>query len=297
MAEVTGRAVLKGDLPPLHHATPAWTNQRGTYKTVAFRTPDWCNNESYGKASGQGPGTGVLLYSACSTYVAELERAMAQGGYKVVSWDALRTKEGISDAAAYEKAKQLGVDIVFVIHSMELTKRILGTITELNYNYFEKYEELGLQPDETKSKTGYSKVKLGLYEREYIKRFVRQVLSTSLSTPETGTDLMSVLDIAAISPSSGQIVWFYNKTFTGVPDADKELKHNFIFQRTDLGLTPYVKDVPNLHSSSSKPDNKAYSDTESLGTLTAIADPDRAAALDLIRKAATDFVTEFAGKR
>src|SRR6185503_3510084 len=88
-------------------------------RTVGFRAPDTCFTQTAGRATGATQSSGTILTTECAVWLAELERAVSNEGYRVISWDVLQRAERSGTGSIYEAAKRLGADLVFILNSLE----------------------------------------------------------------------------------------------------------------------------------------------------------------------------------
>jgi len=105
---------------PAHRALPQ-------NLAVAVRAPDRCANQSAAETTGEAKAAGDVLRMRCGVEMAELERALAEFKYRVISWSAIEQivvrQAGITPLAA---AKNLNADVLFQINSLERSEANRG---------------------------------------------------------------------------------------------------------------------------------------------------------------------------
>lgn len=101
-------------------------NRKGL--VVAFYPPDSCRNQSAAPDGSTRRDTLMLLL--CGDFLAELESAMAEEGYEVVSWQL------IGDQDPLARARELEVDLLFEINNLELAERKEAAAADTDIRFF-----------------------------------------------------------------------------------------------------------------------------------------------------------------
>lgn len=189
--------------PPEIVETPAYREGYKKIYSVAVRAPDSCSDQTSATATGDASARGTILKTQCGVEMAELERALAKKGYRVISWKVLArelavTADGKSAAAV---AAALGAEVMFQINSLEKSAKSLGKDARWERNYFlsnERGERLGEQLfDEPTRK----------YLRDnYLESKERAVEATGLRRPSV------TLDANAVHVATGESIWYYQWT-------------------------------------------------------------------------------------
>jgi hypothetical protein len=98
---------------------PDFANVHPQIKIVALQPPDVCADR--GQSGHLGPASLELdvLRTRCGVEMAELERALARSGYRVVSWDALHHLAASRDVPILEAASELRADALFQVNALE----------------------------------------------------------------------------------------------------------------------------------------------------------------------------------
>jgi hypothetical protein len=89
---------------------------------VAVRPPDHCVQQGAGQVDGRGNLDQLTLNTSCGVWLAELERALIEKGYNVVSWQSVM---GMHGGQEFERAAALGVELVILVNSLS-TDEIQG---------------------------------------------------------------------------------------------------------------------------------------------------------------------------
>src|SRR5262245_61940076 len=61
-------------------------NATSTNTVVAVRAPDSCSNNTADQVTGGAASKGTIMLTNCGVEMAEVERALARTGYRVISW-------------------------------------------------------------------------------------------------------------------------------------------------------------------------------------------------------------------
>jgi hypothetical protein len=117
---------------------------------VAVRAPDRCANRSAAGTTGKATPAGDLLRMKCGVEMADLERALAEFNYRVISWSAIEQivvrQDGITPLAA---AKKLNADVLFQINSLERSETNTGHEEIWNGQFYtsDKYGNRGVSAE------------------------------------------------------------------------------------------------------------------------------------------------------
>jgi hypothetical protein len=262
--------------------TPAYRASKDTFKSVAIRSPDSCIQTAASAMTGASRAgeTQTILSTDCGVYLSELERALTQNGYRVYSWDALRGLERQKNLSPYAAGKELGADIVFVFNSLDAAPVQAGAGARASFKYFasdpkgDRLDPLALD-DATRSKF-----------RDFAKSQAGTVAANQVVA------LSSTLDSTAIVTSGGESVWFYRRTVTLPVKTRSGMR--FLFGRTGWGeWKPAIPLVAEALGVAPPPPQVRTEDVTETQVSGSAADPYAAEKLELIRAAATDFVTKF----
>jgi hypothetical protein len=177
--------------------TDAYRTQKSGIQNVAFRFPDYCTDTHASAATGVNKAEAVLG-SRCGVWLAELERATAREGYRIVSSDALVRLERQEGMSTYTAAKRLGAQLVFILNSLEVGFDSTAQQEGLTLSYYRS------------DPTGESlkRAELTDRERKLFRDFVAKKASISLN-PGSPTAVKAVLDTTAINADTGESIWFY----------------------------------------------------------------------------------------
>lgn len=171
--------------------TPSYRSQLSSIRTVAVRAPDVCANETGAQASGEGASVGRILQMTCGVEMAELERALAQSGYVVISWDVLRNHP----LRPRQAAESLGADAILEVNSLERTIVAPAKDARWEREFFQssKYGEQG-SPASVFEQTA-RRLDFLLKQKEASLLDVRQLSVTVNAT--------------MIRITNGEAIWFY----------------------------------------------------------------------------------------
>jgi hypothetical protein len=266
--------------------TPAYGDSRAAAATAAIRLPDDCSKEGASKVTGDARNTETIAATDCGVWLAELEKALSAAQFRVVSWDALKGLERSKNLPAYEAARELGADVLFLFNSIEAANVLPGGKTGSRLRYFHanaRGERQGPYP-------------MTDQERAPLRASVEQIMD-QLAAP-AGADqstarvsaLSASLDTTAILTRSGESIWFYrNRT---VKPLDAMIGQQFLLAR--VGATwQYTKpELPELVPVVAAPQTLSAEDS-SHSTVGATRDPFAVERLDLMRRVANDFVDRY----
>jgi hypothetical protein len=193
------------------HGTDAYKRDRPSYKRLAIRAPESCMDQSHGQISGvrNGRSGGTILQTRCGVWFSELEKALVKEGFEVISWDLLiqggsgRSGDGGANGnrEIYKRANELGADVVFMVNSLEITEAGIGENADSEYRFFNS--------DPTGAQRGPASLITKLQKQ--LVKFIKERTSSNTREATGQVDLMSILDVTAIVPATGQTVWFYSR--------------------------------------------------------------------------------------
>lgn len=284
------RSVAATYVPPRLEVTPTPTYEEARkaarFKMAAIRLPDTClrreggTNDSAAEASGvsRAKTTQTILSTDCGVWLAELERALTQSGFGVISWDALRQIEVTERISTYVAAKKLLADIVFIFNSLDVSPSNTGGTAGMKFRYFASNEKG--QALEPRSFDDGNRA----WFREAIKTRAGSALATG------AVALASTLDSTAIDTGSGQAVWFFRRTVTQPLTSGGGMQ--FLFARTDA-TDPWAPTSPVLPKAPVRSPTFATEDAQDSSVGYSPDNQFAAEKLELIRAAAKDFVTKF----
>lgn len=169
-----------------------------TLKTVAFRAPDSCFTQSAGRATGTTRNAGTIMTTECAVWLAELERAVTQEGFRVISWDVLQRAEKTGSGSIYDVAKKLGADLVFILNSLEAGAIRGGSDLALSFSYFQSDPRGSVAAERL----------LDDEQRRLLGDFMKQKVQLQQQQLQAHT-LSVMLDTTAILAATGESVWYY----------------------------------------------------------------------------------------
>ncbi|MBN2341056.1 MAG: hypothetical protein JXX29_10080 [Deltaproteobacteria bacterium] len=274
------------------HAAESYVQNHESYKTVAIRVPEECLNETQGQKEGQRPNS-VILNTKCGAHFSEFEKRLVLEGYRVISWD--RIQDG-HNSVDYDKAISLGVDIIFMVNSLEASEALLPNKAEATYSFY------------TATATGQAIANAAL-DDAYRQHFISQMkpyVDLSIQRANSAKVFSSIMDVTAINTRTGETVWFYNKYCYEDMKRIRVEKQSFLFAGREKlidnkpfvywwpvypeGLTPQPVNTDVAAQPVHLATQETYVD-ESAGS--DLQDPAKERKLMLIREVVADFVHSF----
>ncbi len=283
-ALVEYRTGIERGIPPRVEIsdTESYRRDRSAFRAAAIRLPDSCLSKGAVAVTGvsREDRTETILATQCGVWLAELERALSQRGFRVTSWDALRQLERQKGISTYEAAKELGAEIVFVFNSLEASPVSAGAQAGASFRYF------------SSNPMGDRLAPLPLDEqtRREFKEFIGASVGRAAGSAVVA--LSSTLDSTAINTTNGEAIWFYRWTVTSPVKSRRGMQ--FLFGR--IPGTPWRVAVPERQEPSvAKVETPSLltEDVEETQVSGSPEDPYAAERLALFRAAANDFVTRF----
>ena len=189
--------------------TPTYIDSHSRIYTVAVRAPDSCSNQTAASATGDARASGTILKTECGVEMAELERALAKKGYRVISWKVLARELSISGKSAGEVASTLGAEVLFQINSLEKSQKSLGKDARWERNYFlsnEYGDRLGEQLFDEPTRQ--------FLRSRYLLNSEQRVERYGLSQPSV------TLDANAVMVATGESIWYYQWTHADASGMD-----------------------------------------------------------------------------
>jgi len=186
------RSELKSSQPQINSGKD-YAEVRDRAKTVAFIAPDFCREKSV--APNQSSSQLDLIRSNCGVAMGLAERLMTKSGYSVVSWEVLARKG--SAASHLDIGKELGVDVLFAVNSIEAVS--VGKSIEVERRFF-KSDAAGSKGAEWQMPSSFQdaiREKLLPYEEAFLHG-------------QTGG---AAIDVTAIDVRTGRTVWYYQASF------------------------------------------------------------------------------------
>jgi hypothetical protein len=216
LVEYRAGAVV-GTTPPAEvQETPSYDRNRDRVQTIALKFPDSCRTESAATATGTSTESSGIMGTNCGVWLSELERALTEHHYKVISWSALRQQQDVKSISTYDAAGALGAQVVLVVNSMETNTIKRGGAAGASYRYYqsnERGERLGkLIPDDA--------------DREYMRTFAKAHGSAALGAADV-IGLSATLDVTAVLATTGESIWFFRHSLSQARDAAAGMRFLF----------------------------------------------------------------------
>ncbi len=186
--------------------TPDYRVTHHLIRLVALQPPDGCADRGMaGSVAAAELELGVLR-TRCGVEMAQLERALARAGYRVVSWGALLHLSASEEIPVREAARQLGVDALFQVNALERV--------ELRPRRDARWERRFYRATETGERT----------EPAHVERARRNEFEALIEPRERrqigGTRIGAAINVSVVSVPTGATIWFYE--WTRVQEAETE---------------------------------------------------------------------------
>lgn len=284
-----GQRSIGGEAPAEISDTPAYRKSLPSWKTVALRVPNTCLSDTAARVTGTASDSRLILTTQCGIWLKELESALSNAGYRVISWDALHRAESAGDMSTYSAAAKLGADVVFLINSLESNPTSLKDTAKMKLSYMRSNAagaNLGPMP-------------LDEQRRAWLKKYVGARTDHTKRQATGVTAYAATLDLTAVSATGGESVWFYRRALTrlieGVVRSAERMSFLFANHPGKIewwpvlpsGLTmPMVQPIPDAPNLSSE-------DVDGGTVDSGAEDKARALELELVRIIVKDFVRNF----
>jgi hypothetical protein len=252
--------------------TPKLRDARPHIKAVVLRAPDSCLEDL---GAGLGDATKSAVRPECAPWITEMESSLSGAGYRVFSWSALLQIEKEQHLTTYDAAKRLGADVVFVFARLDVSQggAFSGGTKTLRYFAADEHGQ------------AYGPRALDKGTRAEIDSAISQI---GFQMDRGPTQLSSHVEGTALSPDTGEAIWFYHRVATA----------NIT---TPVGIRILFGRYPNQPWKAVVPDVPLEARSHSLappddGPVATKKDHnDGAARAQLIRDAANEFVNAFGG--
>ena len=218
LVEYRAGAVVGTTPAPEVQETPSYVENRERTHTIALKFPDSCRTEGAATATGTSTTSSGSMGTNCGVWLAELERALTEQHYKVISWSALRQQQDTKAVSTYEAARTLGADVVRVVNSMETHTIERGASKGASYRYF------------TSNMRGESIEKYAPNEvdRPWLKTFASSHAGSILTNKDI-VGLGATLDVTAVLATTGESIWFFRHSVSEAREAATGMR--FLFER------------------------------------------------------------------
>jgi len=174
-------------------------------KKIVLLPPDSCDPQAIRHGTGNVQD---MASTRCGSLMSDLELELGKQGYRIISWQTLRTSGDVSER--YKAASRLGAEIIIEINQFSEgeIQNNERAVTEIRYG---EMSPLGapitalpnILPDETRLRC--RSVALGIQQN---------------ALPVSAYE--AVLSAKAVDPSSGDALWYYsNSQFVGVSSTDE----------------------------------------------------------------------------
>lgn len=161
---------------------------------VAIVPPDQCQTTS---ATAQGSkDSQTFAVMECGVLISDLELTLATFGYEVVSWQQLRLSngQGVDRGAQIERAKALGIDLLFEINEFGKARIDLDQIYKVHIDFTSQTNASDMSPLAVPRTTVLSTCK------SQIDDAIRSIKAN---------ELIVTLALKAVEVESGRSLWLY----------------------------------------------------------------------------------------
>ncbi len=284
-----GQRATGGESPAEITDTPAYRQSLPTYKTVALRVPNTCLTDTAARATGSATTGRLILTTSCGIWLKELESALSNAGYRVISWDALHRAESAGDMSTYSAAAKLGADVVFLINSLESNPTTLKDAGKMKLSFAQS------------NAAGDNLGPIGLDDQrlEWLKQYVTTRTDPTKRQADGVAAYAATLDLTAIAATGGESMWFYRRSLTRrAEEVERRAERmSFLFAHHP-GRTEWWPVLPSSLATPALPEIPAQPVLRTeleVGTdvTGGPADENRAMELELVRIIVKDFVVKF----
>lgn len=263
--------------------TPTYHKARESLTSAAIRPPDSCLTQTASEVKGEANNSAtVLATQKCGVWLSEVERSLVKNGFRVVSWDALRTIEENERVPPYKAAKKLGADVLFLFNSLEVSSVSAGGESAYRVEYFASDAQ------------GHRGAPLAMTESERAQLRNAVIARSKANTPDGSLlFLAGTLDATAIQTENGESIWFYRNT--AIKTLSEQTGQAFLFARIEGQPIWYLAERETQAVSSAvvaPAESRSSVDTGSQ-RISATQDATAAENLALMRTVTADFVDSF----
>ncbi len=198
------------EAPPEIVESQTYLSKIPTLTSLAVMAPEGCANETAAESSGEAAGQGVLLKTTCGIEMAELERALAKAGFRVISWNALQNKVVKEEITPQDASKALGAEVLFQINSLERSLVQTGQDARWERRFYQSNPK-GERLDPTS---------LPVKEGDQLIRHIKKK-EASLNHPER---LSMTINASASLVETGETIWFYEWTHAEAHEREDAIK-------------------------------------------------------------------------
>lgn len=283
MVEYEAAAVVASAPEPEIGKAAGYERVLPSVRTIGLQFPEGgCKTESAARATGQAKDSDTIMITDCGVWLAELERALSEHNYRVISWGAIKQEQQNNRLSTYEAAQRLGAEVVFVVNSMEANDMKRSASDGWKATYFHS-DAAG---------TRGTRAVLPAMVREPLREVARRHVTRILQDPIVGW--AGTLDVTAVLASTGESIWFFRHSITRPRERENGMR--FLFRRKPSSET-YVPVRPRQIVADVTEDDRASEDSAFVSTPAAPLDRFKAEKHELARSVARECVSRFAGGR
>lgn len=194
---------------------------------VAFFPPDSCLNTS---AAPHGASQVGVIQMQCGILISNLETSLAKAGYEVVSWQALKPSTTGDGSRVIDRAKELGVKILFEVDQLSVNARAKGSAQLAGMKVFEQTTYYNRKPLKVSKEVGDACKGVASNISKYMAENWLSFEENSATFSSKGVDV-----------DTGRALWYYQKTLSMNPDAKRTVELDLFYEAAPNYET-YVKE-------------------------------------------------------
>lgn len=228
--------------PPKIIKAWSYSSLSNSMNTIAIVAPDLCRKQSAMTSSTHQQD---FIRTLCGVEIGIIEKEFIIRGYSVVSWEMLESESQSESKSYLQSSKELDVDILFIINSLENI-----TANSSNVNLERKYYK--------SDDKGYKGAPWNLGEIH--KKEIRKQLKL-YEGGESNLSLGAAIDVTAIEVKTGKSIWFYQSSFYDLEKVDNVITAAFsgkknIWVMFQLNGIPVKRAAQNIDNGSTEKENK-----------------------------------------
>lgn len=258
--------------------TPDLRANRHLFQIVALQPPDVCADRGLAGNLGTADLKLGVLRTRCGVEMAELERALAEAGYRVASWGALQTLSKSQEVPIREAASQLRVDALFQVNALERVDIRPGRDAHWERHFY-RATGTGDRAEAARVETN---------RRNDFERLIESREKRALQLNRIG----ATVNVSVVSVATGAAIWFYEGT--RIEDVGPPPELSLVVDCNEEGCWPIEPDA--AHAAG---DGLVDGSTSPVSMSMEGDPPDESQAIfqDLVRELVTDLAERFAGLR
>lgn len=175
--------------------TQEFRSMRGNVRSIGIQPPDVCADQGMSAGGGSSQLQTGVLRTRCGVEMAELERALAKAGYRVVSWGSARSMADKQKISLLEAATKLNMDVLLQVNALERVNVQPGRDARWERRFY-RATSTGIRRAPARVDPSVAKQFEGL-------------IAPKESSLLSGKRVGATINVSAISVESGAAIWFY----------------------------------------------------------------------------------------